>query len=150
MTDKTFTDWLEDNGYEYYCDKSKGIEYWENNSTICGTKKLYNWYIASKNQMKDKIVKEVIDKFKQRSNVGIEKYGVTLERGDLNYIEWLTHLQEELMDATLYVQKLKSELEQNPNFPDGHIITKESWDNADKITQDGFVYVKFNDLTFYK
>jgi hypothetical protein len=100
--------------------------------------------------MKDKIVKEVLDKFKERSDAGINKYGVTLERGDLNYIEWLNHLQEELMDATLYIQKLKSELEQNPNFPDGHIITKESWDNADKITQEGFVYVKFNDLTFYK
>ncbi len=100
--------------------------------------------------MKDKIVKEVVDKFKYRSDIGVEKYGVTLERGDLNYIEWLSHLQEELMDATLYIQKLKSELEQSPNFPDGHIITKESWDNADKITQDGFVYVKFNDLTFYK
>ena len=56
--------------------------------------------------MKDKIVKEVLDKYKERSNAGIEKYGVTLERGDLNYIEWLNHLQEELMDATLYLQKL--------------------------------------------
>jgi len=54
------------------------------------------------------------------------------------------------MDATLYVQKLKQELESNPKFPDGHIITKESWDSADKITHDGFVYVKYSDLVFYK
>jgi hypothetical protein len=100
--------------------------------------------------MIDKVVKEVLEKFKERSDTGIKKYGVTLEREDLNLVEWLTHLQEELMDATLYIHKLRSELKQSPNFPDGHIITKESWDNADKITQDGFVYVKFNDLSFYK
>lgn len=29
---------------------------------------------------------------------------------------------------------------------EGYVITKESWDAADKITHDGFIYVKFNDL----
>lgn len=60
--------------------------------------------------MKDTIVESVIEQFKQRSNVGINKYGVTLDREDLNTLEWLQHLQEELMDATLYVQKLKEKL----------------------------------------
>lgn len=92
--------------------------------------------------MNDKIVKSVVDKFEQRSDIGQKKYGVTLERDDLTLVEWLTHLQEELMDATLYVEKLKSELENKA----GHIFTKESWDTADKITHNGFIYVKFNDL----
>jgi hypothetical protein len=100
--------------------------------------------------MKDSIVQKVIDKYQQRSDVGINKYGVTLDRNDLTFLQWMQHLQEELMDATLYIEKLKSELEENTNFPDGHIITKESWDNADKITQDGFIYVKFNDLKLHK
>jgi hypothetical protein len=100
--------------------------------------------------MEDKIVQSVVDKYQQRSAVGQEKYGVTLERDDLNFLQWLTHLQEELMDASLYIEKLKSELESSPTFPDGHIITKESWDNADKITLNGFVYVKFTDLKLYK
>ena len=60
--------------------------------------------------MKDTIVESVIEQFKERSNVGINKYGVTLDRTDLNALEWLQHLQEELMDATLYVQKLKQKL----------------------------------------
>jgi len=60
--------------------------------------------------MKDSIVESVIEQFKQRSNVGINKYGTTLDRDDLNALEWLQHLQEELMDATLYVQKLKQKL----------------------------------------
>ena len=61
-------------------------------------------------QMKDKIVKSVIDKYEQRSEVGIKKYNKTMERDDLSLDEWLTHLQEELMDATLYIEKLKKEI----------------------------------------
>jgi hypothetical protein len=56
--------------------------------------------------MKDKIVQQVIDKFNQRSEVGIKKYGTTLEQN--NNDDYLTHLQEELMDAILYIEKLKS------------------------------------------
>ena len=57
---------------------------------------------------KDKYVQAVKEKFEQRSQTGIRKYNKTLERDDLNLVDWLTHLQEELMDATLYVEKLKS------------------------------------------
>ena len=99
---------------------------------------------------KDKVVEQVQDKFQQRSDVGIKKYGTTLEGNELTLAEWFNHLQEELMDATLYIQKLKNELDENPNFPDGHIITKESWNSADKIIHNGFVYVKYTDLLFYK
>jgi hypothetical protein len=60
--------------------------------------------------MKDPIVKAVTDKFHQRSKVGIKKYGVTLERDDLTADEWAEHLQQELMDAVLYLERLKQEL----------------------------------------
>jgi hypothetical protein len=60
--------------------------------------------------VKDFIVESVIDQFKDRSNVGIKKYGTTLDRDDLTMLEWLNHLQQELMDATLYIEKLKSKL----------------------------------------
>jgi hypothetical protein len=59
--------------------------------------------------MIDKIVERVRDAFKKRSERGLEKYGTTLERNDLTHLEWLQHLQEELMDATLYIEKLKDE-----------------------------------------
>ena len=60
--------------------------------------------------MKDSIVESVLEKFKQRSEEGMRKYGVTMDRKDLSGLEWLNHLQEELMDATLYIEKLKKEL----------------------------------------
>ena len=60
--------------------------------------------------MKDTIVEKVIKQYKQRSEIGIKKYGTTLDRDDLNLLEWLQHLQEELFDATLYIEKLKQQL----------------------------------------
>ena len=56
--------------------------------------------------MKDKIVESVLD----RSEEGMKKYGVTMDRKDLSSLEWLNHLQEELMDAILYAEKLKKEI----------------------------------------
>lgn len=61
-------------------------------------------------KMKDTIVDDVIGSFKQCSEVGIKKYNKTMDRSDLSPLEWLQHLQEELMDATLYIEKLKKEL----------------------------------------
>jgi peptidoglycan hydrolase CwlO-like protein len=54
--------------------------------------------------MKDEIVEQVIDKYHIRSQVGVKKYNTTLEIN--NKDNYLKHLQEELMDATLYIQKL--------------------------------------------
>jgi len=59
--------------------------------------------------MKDEIVESILNRFSLRSKAGIEKYGVTLQREDLTTLEWLNHLQEELMDATLYIERLKQE-----------------------------------------
>ena len=58
----------------------------------------------------DPIVDKVVNKFGHRSRLGIDKYGTTLEENKATLTEWLIHLQEELMDATLYIEKLKSEL----------------------------------------
>lgn len=60
--------------------------------------------------MKDKIVEAVIEKFKERSETGIKKYGTTLMREDLNLDQWLTHLQEELMDAVNYIEAIKNKI----------------------------------------
>ena len=57
-------------------------------------------------QNSDQIVLEVIEKYAQRSEIGQAKYGTTLETN--NKDNYLKHLQEELMDATLYLQKLMS------------------------------------------
>jgi hypothetical protein len=61
--------------------------------------------------MKDSIVESVIEQYKQRSEIGFVKYKMTLDRDDLTTLEWLKHLQEELMDATLYIEKLKTKLQ---------------------------------------
>lgn len=53
-----------------------------------------------------KIEDKVCNKIKARSDVGEEKYGVTMEDEVLSIREWLNHLQQELMDAAVYVEKL--------------------------------------------
>ena len=58
-------------------------------------------------EFRDPVVKRVVNKFVSRSDVGFAKYGVTLEQDSSNMFEWLNHLQEELMDAVLYLQKAK-------------------------------------------
>jgi hypothetical protein len=53
----------------------------------------------------DLIVTRVKNRFDERSAIGIKKYGTTLENN--NKDDYLKHLQEELMDAVLYIEKLR-------------------------------------------
>ena len=61
-------------------------------------------------RVSDRIVESVIDQFRTRAEKGKRKYGTTMERDDLTFAEWIQHLQEELMDAAVYVEKLKGEI----------------------------------------
>jgi hypothetical protein len=65
--------------------------------------------------MDDSIVKEVIKNFEKRSIIGYLKYGTTLDRNDLTFEQWVNHLQEELMDSCLYLQKIKHEIKKLPD-----------------------------------
>ena len=63
---------------------------------------------------RDPVVKNVCDKFVSRSDVGYKKYGSTLDderrlkmKGLAKY---LNDIQEELMDAVLYIQAAREEL----------------------------------------
>jgi len=64
---------------------------------------------------RDPVVERVVDKFVGRSNVGFEKYGTTLQNErtvkmkDLQ--KYLNDIQEELMDAVLYIQTARDELQ---------------------------------------
>ena len=64
---------------------------------------------------RDPVVKNVVDKFVSRSDVGYEKYGSSLDderrlkmKGLAKY---LNDIQEELMDAVLYIQAAREELQ---------------------------------------
>ena len=57
---------------------------------------------------KDPIVENVKRLYDVRSKIGIDKYNTTLFDSPDGFYKFLNHLQEELMDATLYVEKLKN------------------------------------------
>ena len=62
----------------------------------------------SNNEIKeDKIVTQIVEKFKQRSEIGIKKYGTTLAENNTD--DFIEHLSEELMDSLLYLQKIKEQ-----------------------------------------
>jgi hypothetical protein len=54
--------------------------------------------------MTDPNVERVRAKLLARSEVGIRKYGTTTMRADVDLIGWLKHLQEELLDAAVYIE----------------------------------------------
>jgi hypothetical protein len=64
---------------------------------------------------RDPVVRKVCDKFVQRSDVGYEKYGDTLDderRLRMKGLQkYLNDIQEELMDAVLYIQAARDELQ---------------------------------------
>ena len=57
----------------------------------------------------DPNVLSVLDKYVERMHNGIKKYGTTTMRNDVSFLGWLNHLQDELMDATIYIERLKSD-----------------------------------------
>jgi hypothetical protein len=66
----------------------------------------------------DSVVYSIVNQFTNRAKVGMEKYGRNLDRTDLNTFDWIQHAQEELMDAILYLEKLKKAFPQaNPVEP---------------------------------
>ena len=55
----------------------------------------------------DSVVSSVISAFQKRAEIGQVKYGKTLDRNDLTFLQWIQHAQEELMDGILYLEKIK-------------------------------------------
>tara|TARA_B100000287_G_scaffold230411_1_gene217076 strand:+ start:1250 stop:1507 length:258 start_codon:yes stop_codon:yes gene_type:complete len=53
-----------------------------------------------------KIEDEVCEKIQQRAEVGLKKYGTTMEREDFSDLDWMIYFQEELMDGAVYVQRM--------------------------------------------
>ena len=58
----------------------------------------------------DSIIQSVISQFLERGELGLNKYGTTLDRTDLNISDWIEHMKQELMDSILYLERIKKEL----------------------------------------
>ena len=82
-----------------------------NELTLVATDIHYLNVLEIMNKPKDIIIERVIQKFLSRSEVGYKKYGVTLKEDYQPLGKWLTHIQEELMDAVNYIEKVKDVLD---------------------------------------
>jgi hypothetical protein len=93
-----------------YCRKNNILKlnvdcFLDSDKSIKHTLKFY-YSEFKKEQMKDSIVESVIEQFKQRSEVGKVKYGITLDRTDLSALQWMVHFREELQDGLLYLERV--------------------------------------------
>lgn len=79
-------------------DTEEGFDYWE---------KIYDKIGIIKT---DSIVEEVRNDLLNRSQTGIEKYGTTLDRTDVDLQGWLQHAYEETIDKALYLKRAIKEL----------------------------------------
>ena len=74
----------------------------------------YSSRIAAVYELRDPVVKRVMDKFVERSNEGFRKYGTTLHEERTTKLKglgkYLLDIQDELMDAVLYVQTAREEI----------------------------------------
>ena len=74
----------------------------------------YSSKVAAVYELRDPVVKRVMDKFVERSNEGFRKYGTTLHEERTTKLKGLgkyfLDIQEELMDAVLYVQTAREEI----------------------------------------
>lgn len=64
-------------------------------------------YIIKMEPKYDSVVSSVVSAFQKRAEIGQTKYGKTLDRNDLTFLQWIQHAQEELMDGILYLEKIK-------------------------------------------
>ncbi len=58
----------------------------------------------------DPVVATVIQRMSDRSAEGMEKYGCTMMRDDVTTVGWIDHTIEELLDAAVYLERLKLNL----------------------------------------
>jgi len=54
------------------------------------------------------VLAKVFSEFIEREEIGKKKYGTTMDRKDLSLDKWIEHMKQELMDAILYLEKIKS------------------------------------------
>ena len=59
----------------------------------------------------DSVLQSLLIKYCARAHEGYGKYRKTLDRDDLEFFHWCQHLQEKLMDASLYLEKILKDFE---------------------------------------
>ena len=99
---------------------------------------------------RDPVVERVVDKFVDRSNVGYDKYGTTLNDERTmkmkGLVKYLTDIQEELMDAILYIQTAREELK---DLSDDALVDKCKEELYKPLNNADYTYPEFKEK-FYK
>ena len=79
-------------------------------TSLSASPRLKTTYETSSKYKPDSIIQSVISQFLERGEIGLNKYGTTLDRTDLNVEDWIEHMKQELMDSILYLERIKKEI----------------------------------------
>jgi hypothetical protein len=60
--------------------------------------------------MTSKITEEIVEMLRSRSDVGLKKYGVSMDRTDLTHADWCLHAIEEMLDGAQYLLQVKNQV----------------------------------------
>lgn len=109
-----------------------------------GKDNFHNFFKVDLEQSTDRIIENVVNKIRSRSRIGIQKYGTTLDENNTD--NFLKHLQEELFDASNYIEKLLIQAEQvkteNLNITDKVLI----WADKRDLLTNGNPFKQFTKL----
>jgi len=72
------------------------------------------------------IEQRVIAKIEKRRDVGRKKYGVTMERTDVDFQTWLQHAQDEALDFAIYLEKM-IRMNEKPELHDAAPVKEETY-----------------------
>lgn len=68
--------------------------------------------IVNRDHTEDEVEEAVVAQIRSRRDAGRSKYRTTMERTDLSILQWVQHAQEEAMDFSIYLEKLKRVLKE--------------------------------------
>ena len=63
--------------------------------------------------MRDSITNRIIELIETRADKGLQTYGVTMDREDLDLDAWFDHAIEEALDLAIYLMKIKTTLNED-------------------------------------
>lgn len=67
---------------------------------------------GSRNELPSETIERLRQDLAIREVVGTLKYGTTVDRVDLNLMDWVRHAREEAMDLAVYLTRILIQLEQ--------------------------------------
>ena len=97
-----------DNIIGFRCDGIAGTFTRESSDVLITYKEML--VLLGANEEEKGTTEAIVDMIRSRSEFGLNKYGVSMDRTDLTTEQWIQHAIEEMLDGAQYLYRIKQEL----------------------------------------